>query len=67
MLKIYEREISCFGKGLSYFDTLPSLKSGVSCAIEDNAILVTLDKDLLHNKKIEEQYKIKIRHPKELI
>ncbi|MCK4730532.1 MAG: PIN domain-containing protein [Candidatus Aenigmarchaeota archaeon] len=39
----------------------------VACAIEDKTILVTLDKDLLHNKKIEEQYNIKIRHPKELI
>ncbi|MCK4429009.1 MAG: PIN domain-containing protein [Candidatus Aenigmarchaeota archaeon] len=39
----------------------------VACAIEEKAILVTLDKELLHNKKIEEQYKIKIEHPKELI
>ncbi len=38
----------------------------VSCAIEEKAILVTLDKDILHNKKIEEQYKVKIKHPKEL-
>ena len=39
----------------------------VACAVENKATLITLDKDLLHNKKIEEQYKIKIRHPEELI
>jgi predicted nucleic acid-binding protein len=39
----------------------------VACAIEDNSILVTLDNDLLHNKKIEEQYNVKIKHPKELV
>ncbi|MCD6274753.1 MAG: PIN domain-containing protein [Candidatus Aenigmarchaeota archaeon] len=39
----------------------------LACAIEDNSILVTLDNDLLHNKKIEEQYKVKIKHPKELV
>ncbi len=38
----------------------------VACTIEDNAILVTLDAGLLHSKEIEEQYKIKIKHPKEL-
>lgn len=39
----------------------------LACAIEDNSILVTLDNNLLHNKKIEEQYKVKIKHPKELV
>ncbi|MCK4730531.1 MAG: PIN domain-containing protein [Candidatus Aenigmarchaeota archaeon] len=39
----------------------------LACAVEEKAVLVTLDKDLLNNKKIEGKYKIKIRHPKELI
>ena len=39
----------------------------LACAIEDEAVLVSLDNDLLHNKKIEEQYKVKIKHPKELV
>jgi len=39
----------------------------LASAIEDKATLVTLDNELLHNKKIEEQYNIKIKHPKELI
>ena len=45
----------------------PTDASIVACTIEDKTILVTLDKDLLHNEKIEGQYKIKILHPKELI
>jgi predicted nucleic acid-binding protein len=40
----------------------------VACAIEDRAnTLVTLDGDLIHNKKIEEKYGIKIMHPQELL
>ncbi|MCK4730530.1 MAG: PIN domain-containing protein [Candidatus Aenigmarchaeota archaeon] len=39
----------------------------VACAIEDKTILVTLDKDLLHNEKIEDQCEVKILHPRELI
>jgi len=39
----------------------------VACAIEDKTILVTLDKDLIHNEKIEDYYNIRILHPKELI
>lgn len=39
-----------------------------ACAIEDKAdVLVTLDKDLLHNRKIENIFDIKIKHPKELV
>jgi len=39
----------------------------VACAIEEKAILVTLDNDLLHNKKIEQEYHIKIKSPEDVI
>ena len=40
----------------------------VACAIEDKATaLVILDKDLLHNERIENAFDIKIKHPKELL
>lgn len=40
----------------------------VACSIEDKAsTLVTLDKDLLHNERIENAFGIKIRHPKDLL
>lgn len=40
----------------------------VACAVEDSAnVLVTLDKDLIHNERIENSLGIKIRHPKELL
>ncbi|NCN39157.1 MAG: hypothetical protein COY38_01875 [Candidatus Aenigmarchaeota archaeon CG_4_10_14_0_8_um_filter_37_24] len=39
----------------------------LACAIENNIkTFVTIDHDLLGNQKIEEEFKIKIRHPKEL-
>lgn len=40
----------------------------IACAIEDKAaVLVTLDKDLIHNERIENIFGIRIRHPKELL
>lgn len=40
----------------------------VACAIEDAAaVLVTLDRDLFHNERIENAFGIKIKHPKELL
>ncbi len=40
----------------------------VACATEDNAVIfVTLDKKLVHNEKIENEFAIKIRHPNELL
>ena len=40
----------------------------LACAVEDNAkTLVTLDKILINNKAIENNFKLKIMHPKELI
>lgn len=40
----------------------------VACAVEENAsTLITLDKNLIHNGKIEEEFRIKIMHPKELL
>lgn len=40
----------------------------VACAVEDKAVvLVSLDTDLIHNEKIEKEFGIKIRHPKELL
>jgi len=38
-----------------------------ACAIENKAILVTIDSKLVHNLKIEREFRIKIIHPKELI
>ena len=39
----------------------------IACAIENNAdAFVTLDKKLIHNKPIENKFKIKICHPEEL-
>ena len=40
----------------------------LACAIENSIkTFVTIDHDLLGNQKIEERFKIKIKHPKELI
>ena len=40
----------------------------IACAIEDGASrLVTLDKKLIHHVSIENKYKLKIVHPRELI
>ncbi|MBI4896361.1 MAG: hypothetical protein HY832_02330 [Candidatus Aenigmarchaeota archaeon] len=40
----------------------------VACAVEDQAlVLATLDSELIHNQKIEQEFKIKIVHPKELL
>ncbi|MGC9310337.1 MAG: hypothetical protein ACP5E4_01285 [Candidatus Aenigmatarchaeota archaeon] len=39
----------------------------VAGAIEDNAALVTLDGKLLHNKRVEQKYNIKILSPEEII
>lgn len=40
----------------------------LSCAIEDGArILVTLDTKLIHNERIENEFGIEIKHPKELL
>lgn len=40
----------------------------IACAIEDKAdCLVTLDKKLIDNKKIQSEFKIRIRHPKDLL
>lgn len=40
----------------------------VACAVEDKAVvLVTLDANLTRNEKIEKEFGIEIRHPKELL
>ena len=40
----------------------------LACSIEDKAdYLITLDKDLIRNKKIETEFKIRICHPKDLL
>ncbi len=40
----------------------------VACAIEDKAFaLVTLDKNLIKNQKLEQEFKIEILHPKNLL
>ncbi len=40
----------------------------VACAIEGKAdVLVTLDKNLINHKSIQEKYELKICHPKEFI
>lgn len=40
----------------------------VACAIENKAVnLITLDKDLIENKAIEEEFGLKIFHPKSLL
>ncbi|MBU5537240.1 MAG: PIN domain-containing protein [Candidatus Aenigmatarchaeota archaeon] len=39
----------------------------LACASENNALLVTLDSNLLNNDKLENLLNIKIKHPKELI
>lgn len=40
----------------------------LSCAVEDESnLLVTLDKDIIHNEKLEKEFGIEIRHPKELL
>src|SRR3989344_1004441 len=40
----------------------------LACSIEDNAkTLVTLDQVLINNKIIEQNFKIRINHPKELV
>ena len=39
-----------------------------ACAVEDNVnTLVTLDKNLIHNEKLEKEFGIKIKHPRELL
>ncbi len=39
-----------------------------ACSVEDNAItLVTLDEDLVSNKKLENEFGVRILHPKELV
>ena len=40
----------------------------LACSIEDKAlVLVTLDSTMINNKHIENAFKIKIKHPKELV
>lgn len=40
----------------------------VACAVEDKALtLATLDKELLHNDKIEKEFNLEIKHPDELV
>ena len=40
----------------------------IACAIEDGAkIIVTLDKKMINNKRLEEEFNIMIRHPRDLL
>jgi len=46
----------------------PTDREILACAIEDNAVnLVTLDKDLIGNKRLEKEFGIRIVHPKDLL
>jgi len=74
---IKEKRISFYSpKDISEIDrkikevdiTLDSLDRQIlACAIENRATLVTIDSKLLRNERIQKEFDIKIRHPKELV
>jgi len=63
------KDISEIEKRIKEIDiTLDSLDRQIlACAIENKVTLVTIDSRLLRNEKIQKEFGIKIKHPKELV